>query len=390
MGWIIRSVGLTTDPRPRTATEAGRVLGLARLGGGAALLWGVANQFRPGGHGDHLAVLLLMCAAGTLWVGWLAARRIGAPAQLTWVLLATLGATGGVLASFAPFALGLAAVAALGAGIAFEAAPAVAVGVIGAVAVISGAISRGQSIELVVEGVLSVTAGVMVGASRRDYQHRTLVAERLLAEQVRADAERDRAAALAERNRLGREIHDVLAHSLGALAVQLDATDAVLETGKDPAKVRQLLQQARALAVQGLAETRQAVFALRDEPVELAEQLAALAAHDGAHLTVTGPVRPLSAEVGMALYRAAQEALTNARKHAPGASTTISLTFTAQGTTLVVDNGSAMNPPADIELARTGAGMGLQGMRERIAQLGGHTDAAPSATGWTVRVAIPS
>ena len=390
MGWIIRSVGLRFDLRARPATEAGRLLGLARLAGGAALLWGVDNQFPPGRHGDHLAVLLLMCVAGVLWAGWLASRRVGASTPITWALLATLGATGGALASFAPVALGLAAVSALGAGIAFDTAPAVAVAVIGGLAVIAGAIARGQSVELIAEGLLSVTAGVMVGASRRDYQHRTLVAERLLAEQVRADAERDRAAALAERNRLGREIHDVLAHSLGALSVQLDATDAVLETGKDAAKVRQMLQQARALAVQGLAETRQAVFALRDEPVELTEQLTALAAHDGAHLTVTGPARSLSPDVGMALYRAAQEALTNARKHAPGAPTTISLEFTAHGTTLVVDNGSTMNPPAGIELAHTGAGMGLRGMRERIAQLGGHAEAAPSATGWTVRVAIPS
>ena len=71
---------------------------------------------------------------------------------------------------------------------------------------------------------------------------------------MRADAERDRATALAERNRIGREIHDVLAHSLGALSVQLEAADALLENGTDAAAVRPLLRQARRFAVEGLSD----------------------------------------------------------------------------------------------------------------------------------------
>ncbi len=63
--------------------------------------------------------------------------------------------------------------------------------------------------------------------------------------------------------------------------------------------------------------------ALRDEPVALAEQLSSLAARDGTELTVTGDPRPLTADAGLALYRAAQEAVTNARKHAPGAPVSI-------------------------------------------------------------------
>ena len=66
-------------------------------------------------------------------------------------------------------------------------------------------------------------------------------AEQLLAERVRADAERDRAAALAERNRIGREVRDVLAHQLGALSVQLDVADALLESGDDSTKTRELV-----------------------------------------------------------------------------------------------------------------------------------------------------
>ena len=125
------------------------------------------------------------------------------------------------------------AVAGLGAGIAFEGLPASGVGAIGVGALVVATLAVGAPGVLVAEGAISVVVGLMVGASRRQYVERTFQAEQLLAERVRADAERDRAAALAERNRIGREVHDVLAHSLGALSVQLDAADALLENGDD-------------------------------------------------------------------------------------------------------------------------------------------------------------
>jgi signal transduction histidine kinase len=303
-----------------------------------------------------------------------------------WVLLAT---SGGVLATLAPNAITFMAVAGLGAGIAFEALPALAVGAIAVATLFVATLAVGAPGVLVAEGTVSVVVGLIVGASRRQYAERTLQAEQLLAARVRADAERDRAAALAERNRVGREVHDVLAHSLGALSVQLDAADALLESGDGSTKARELVQQARRLAVQGLDETRQAVHALRDEPVALAEQLASLAARDGVELTVTGAPRQLSADAGLALYRAAQEAVTNARKHAPGAAVSIHLDFDSQSTSLSVTNGFCSAADTPSELKTTGGGFGLQGMRERIELLGGHMVAEPNAHGWTVRVAVP-
>jgi signal transduction histidine kinase len=198
------------------------------------------------------------------------------------------------------------------------------------------------------------------------------------------------AAALAERNRLGREIHDVLAHSLGALSVQLDAADAVLEGGANPDKARRLVQAARGLAVQGLEETRQAVHALRDEPVELAEQLTSLAAREGANLTVEGRPRRLGPDAGLALYRAAQEALTNARKHAPGGPVIIRLGFNPGAIVLFVANGPSPAGGPIRQLAETGGGFGLQAMRERIELLGGQVRAEPCGSGWTVQVAVPA
>jgi signal transduction histidine kinase len=367
------------------------LLSAARLAALVGLLWLTARQAPPKGVSvDHEAKWLLMGTAGIGWLGWMACRRLRAPGRTTWCFLALLSASGGALAALAPNAITFMAVAGLGAGIAFEWLPALGVGAIGVVALAAATLAVGAPRILVAEGTLSVVVGLMVGASRRQYVGRTFQAEELLAERVRADAERDRAAALAERNRIGREVHDVLAHSLGALSVQLDAADALLENGEETATARQLIQQARRLAVQGLEETRQAVHALRDEPVALAEQLSSLASHDGAALTVTGTPRSLDADAGLALYRAAQEALTNARKHAPGARISIHLDFDPHSTTLMVTNGrSPGTENTKTELKGTGGGFGLQGMRERIELLGGQVVAEPSAAGWTVEVAVP-
>ena len=384
------SVGLASQLRAQLGTRTERMLSAARLAGLVTLLWATAHQVPlKGVSADHPAKWVLMTTAGIGWLGWMACRRLRAPGHTTWCFLALLAASGGALAAFAPIAITFMAVAGLGAGIAFEGPPASGVGAIGVGALVVTTAAVGAPAVLVAEAAVSVVVGLMVGASRRQYVQRTVQAEELLAERVRADAERDRAAALTERNRIGREVHDVLAHSLGALSVQLDAADALLENGADDARARQLIQQARRLAVQGLEETRQAVHALRDEPVALAEQLSSLAVRDGAELTVTGAPRPLTADAGLALYRAAQEAVTNARKHAPGAPVSIRLDFDPNSTTLRVTNGLCPDTNTTSELQTTGGGFGLQGMRERIELLGGQVVAEPSALGWTVQVAVP-
>ena len=384
------SVGPASRLRALLATRTERTLSAARLIALFVLISLTAHQPSPRGvSADHLAKGVLLGTAGSAWLGWMASRHRRAPAGTTWCFLALLAASGGALAALAPNAITFMAVAGLGAGIAFRALSAMVAAAIGVVALAVVTLAVGAPGVLVAEGALSVVVGLMVGASRRQYVERTLQAEALLAERVRADAEGDRAAALAERNRIGREVHDVLAHSLGALSVQLDAADALLESSENPARARQLIQQARRLAVQGLEETRQAVQALRDEPVELAEQLASLAVRDSAELTVTGAPRPLAADASLALYRAVQEAVTNARKHAPGAPVSIYLDFDPQSITLRVTNGPTPSADASSDLSATGGGFGLQGMRERIELLGGQVVTEPSDLGFTVHVAVP-
>ena len=374
--------------RPTSGGRTAALLSLVRLTGLVALLWAAAAEHSSDGAPRPPAGLLVLAAIG--WLGWLATRRLGGAPYRVWAFLALLAGAGGTVAGYAPIGIAFPAIAALGAAMAFEPRPAVAIGAVGSAAVITTVLALDAPLPIIAEGLLSIAAGLLGGASRRQNHQRALQAEQLLAARVRADAERDRAAALAERNRIGREIHDVLAHSLGALSVQLDAADALLEQGSDTDRARHLVRESRRLAVDGLAEARRAVQALRGEQSSLAEQLAALVARDGASLRVTGDARVLDSDAGLALYRAAQEAISNARKHAPGAPVTLQLDFGATATVLVVANGPCPGATAARELAASGGGYGLRGMTERIAELGGTVIAEPHGSGWTVEVTVPA
>src|SRR6202000_1479155 len=141
-----------------------------------------------------------------------------------------------------------------------------------------------------------------------------------------------------ERNRLGRELHDVLAHTLGALSIQLTALDTQVQTGAGRDELRTEIQRSHQLVGEGLDEARQAVRALRDDHTPLDGQLQRLAEQHHAAFDVTGTPGPLRAEPSLALYRVAQEALTNAAKHAPGAPVAVHVTFDNEKVNLTVRN----------------------------------------------------
>lgn len=220
---------------------------------------------------------------------------------------------------------------------------------------------------------------VLVGVSRRQSRAAASRERELLEERVRLEEERARAAALTERSRIARDIHDVLAHSLGGLVIQLDAVDALLESGRtDDARARVIA--ARALAASGLDDARRAVDALRDPETStgLRDALGELLATHrslGAAATLavvrTGPERPLPQEAAGALRRGAQEALSNARRHAPGEQTDLTLTEEPDATTLVASTRLPPEPPA---ASSVGGGRGLTGLRERVTALGGTAD----------------
>ena len=140
-------------------------------------------------------------------------------------------------------------------------------------------------------------------------------------------------AVLDERNRIAREIHDVLAHSLGALGIQIQAVRAVLTDHGDVERAVGLLTQAQRLASDGLIETRRAVHALRGDATRLDEQISNLVEthrerHDTAvDFAIEGEPTALTPEATVALIRTAQEALVNAAKHAPHQPVQIVLTY---------------------------------------------------------------
>jgi signal transduction histidine kinase len=239
------------------------------------------------------------------------------------------------------------------------------------------------------------------GLTRRKFLVRAEQAERMLAEIRRARQAETQAAALAERARIARDIHDVLAHSLAAVSVNLQAAEGLLAANTLPAgnpelaRAIECIGRASTLTREGLAAARRAVLALRDDDAPLPDQLAALAhqyrAEGGVAVdfTATGAARPLSAQASLAAYRTAQEALTNARKHAPGQPVTLSLGFEPGQVTVGVDN-PLPSVGASGPLAASGAGAGLAGLTERAALAGGTLEAGPVAGAWRVCLRMPA
>ncbi|MGW1726621.1 sensor histidine kinase [Streptomyces sp. NPDC002306] len=212
-------------------------------------------------------------------------------------------------------------------------------------------------------------------------------AQRLLAQERAARAAEAESAALAERARIAREIHDVLAHSLSAQLVHLEAARLLIERGADRDRILERVVAARGMAREGLDETRQALSALRGDLTPLEDYLTELVrAADGAEVTVTGERRALPAEASQAVRRVALEALTNVRKHALGAKVEVRLDYSAHQVTLDVrDSGGSPG-----ELSGAGAGYGLLGMRERAELLGGSLRAEPDEEGFVVTLKVPT
>jgi signal transduction histidine kinase len=235
-------------------------------------------------------------------------------------------------------------------------------------------------------------ASVLLGgySLRLDAQARS-AGFRLLAQERAAREAEATSAALAERARIAREIHDVLAHSLSAQLVHLEAARLQIERGPEGPFREQILERvvaARVMAREGLAETRQALSALRGEMAPVEDYLRELGVADGAETEVTGERRQLTAEASQAVRRVAQEALTNARKHAPGAKVRMLLVYEDGEVALEVRDSGAAGQAA--ELGTSGSGYGLLGMRERAELLGGTLEAGPEGEGFVVRLRVPA
>jgi signal transduction histidine kinase len=200
------------------------------------------------------------------------------------------------------------------------------------------------------------------------------------------------AAALQERQRLAREMHDVLAHSLSGLVLNLEGARIMVERGATGPKLEDALTRAHSLAKTGLQEAQRAIGLLRDDALPGPEEIERLAddfqADTGVpcRFIMQGEQRELDSDLRLACYRVAQEALTNIRKHASPDRVEVCLTYEPHDVRLVVQDFQTTEhspPPGG------GTGYGLNGMRERAELLGGTFCAAPTKDGFRVELSAP-
>ncbi len=295
--------------------------------------------------------------------------------------------TGGALVVFAPIAMVFPAVAVFVAAVRWRLKVTVAVGAAGWLSVVVAEVAVDPTAGVVLGALAAILAGALVGIARRQAVDRAAQEAKTELETLRAEVERERAELLSERNHLAREIHDVLAHTLAALSLQLEAFGTVVDSEPGTtAAVREQLERTRQLVREGLEEASGAVRALRDDAPPLDGQLGRLCAEQQAAFSTSGVPRPLPPQVVVALYRAAQEALTNVMKHATGAPTSVCLAYGEDDVSVVVENRRSPRSPA---LHHTGNGFGLEGIAERLALLGGRLEAGPTAGGWRVAATSP-
>ena len=251
--------------------------------------------------------------------------------------------------------------------------------------------SPGEPLAGTLLNVIAMSAAYAVSYGFRGLQ-REQARTRAALEELRAAREGQLEAARAEeRAHLAREIHDVLAHTLSALAVQVEGAKLMLESHADEARALQSLDRAHRLAQEGLQEVRRAVGALRGEslpgPDALPDLVRGFADDSGiaCRLEVEGaPVR-LGPEAGLAIFRTAQEALTNVRRHADASEVALHLAYLGEGgAELVVEDRGRPRAVA------SPGGYGLTGIRERAELLGGSLEAGPVAGGFRVRLRVPA
>lgn len=364
--------GLIPDPRTRAAVF------LAGLG--------VSMWVTVGGLADHagVAVFAALALAGAAWL-MLATARTGLLAPAAAVVM---GASGGMLAVSDQYGLIFVGVAAASAAVMVDLLPAAVVSAAGPAAFAVTAAAEGRFPGRLDQAVTVCLAGIVAGSYRRAIAQRARQSTLLATARQRSEVASQQAELAAERIRLGRELHDVLAHTLGALSIQLTALETLARNGTQRVELLAQVERSRQLVSAGLEEAHQAVRALREDTLPLADQLQQLCVLHDTELEVCGAARPIKAEARLALYRVAQEALTNAARHAPGSDVAVRLAFEPGEVAVSVRN-SRPHPATPAQPVR-GGGYGLSGMRERVLQTGGQLQAGPTDGGWQVTARIPA
>lgn len=351
------------------------------------------------------AAVALVVAAGCFALA--ASRRLHS-ARLATAALLLAGLAGAVLAGLIPATLGFVVVymSLAGLGLRLSPRPALAATLVVFAAMnLSYYVSDATPVTVVASQDSGAVFVFAVGAFARSAQFAQQQAraaqtraEGLLAQLRASQATEKQAATLGERARLAREIHDVMAHALSGLVLALDTMELLARQNDAPdalARIREQASRSQRIARAGLADTRSAIAALRGDELPgpaLLDGLVrdtAAATEISAELTVTGPIRPVLPEIGLTIYRTAQEALTNSAKHAGrGACVKLRLHYDRDAVELVVEDARPDGAPA-APTGLTFGGYGLTGMRERAELLGGSLTAGPTDRGFAVQLRLP-
>jgi signal transduction histidine kinase len=274
---------------------------------------------------------------------------------------------------------------------------------------VASAVHSHRSSGLIVSAELGVVAFYLLASFARRVQEAHEQTSRLLAELEATRRLGEEAAALRERSRIAREIHDVLAHSLAGLMLQLEGARMLARAPSPNGQLPAALDRAHHLARAGLEEARRAVGALRDEDLPGPDRLEQLAAdftrdtHIDAKLEIAGAPQRLDSQRSLTLFRVAQEALTNSLKHSQPQRIELRLAYEPDGTRLVIEdrcerdpapsiaaNGLSQSEDGSVGVHGIVGGYGLTGMRERAELIGGRLHAAPTSDGFKVELWIPA
>jgi signal transduction histidine kinase len=282
------------------------------------------------------------------------------------------------------------------AGIRFAETPSLVALGLAAVAYVGPALHVDRGAARIVGTELGIAAFYLVARFGRSAAEAHEQTRHLLLElQASRNAEAE-AAMLRERSRLARDMHDVLAHSLSGLLLQLEGARMLSTQPEAQGQLPPALDRAHHLARAGLEEARRAIAALRDEDLPGPDGLEQLATdfEDDSHvctsLEITGTARELDSETSLTIYRVAQEALTNIRRHATPDTVEVSLRYDPGGTRLTVRDHAQMRPTGTVSSPPNGGGYGLTGMRERAELLGGSLNADRTPDGFRVELWLPA
>jgi len=238
---------------------------------------------------------------------------------------------------------------------------------------------------------IPLSAGTVIRARRGAREELAVVERRHVGER----------ALLEERQRIARELHDVVAHHMSVIAIQAEA--APYRTADPPPQLVESFGEIRASALSGLNELRRVLGVLRSDQPDVAPQ-PGLGDLDGliesvraggvtVTSTVTGAPRPLPEGVDLSAYRIVQEALSNAMRHAPGSEVRVRLYYGEPALVIEVRNNGYVAATGGRRAQAglgNGGGHGIIGMRERATMLGGHLEAGPTGDDeFLVTAALP-